>query len=207
MTTPPTYPVRRYQPTADTVEVIDLMTVTEAQHHTTQAREHLNQAWRHITLIHERQGWRALGYRTLTDWAATELQIGKPQLYRHLKAARVADHLEGLPNVDQLTERHARVLAQLPPDTARTVWQEAHQTGLPVTAPRLEQIAAGHQPEPEPVDPLGRGDEWAHTALVAVRRALAAGKRTEAGDADLVEAHRLLGLHTQWTNTEGASDG
>lgn len=90
-----------------------------------------------IRLMHERDGWRVLGYANFVEWVERELPIKQAQAYRLLNAAHLDELLE-LP--EPLPEAHSRLLAALKtPEAKQQAYQQAQFIAKAENSPVLQR--------------------------------------------------------------------
>ena len=93
----PTWVSRRTRswrcPTRWTVPVPDL-TVVEAKRLTALAREKHDQFCALLLVLHERRGYRAMGYRNWSEYVAKELEVRRSRTYQLLEHAKVLRRIE-----------------------------------------------------------------------------------------------------------------
>lgn len=117
--------------TADPVATIDapsvrLMTADEARACVAQIRAGLENVRLLLLDLHEREGWRALGYDSWRACAAAEFSLTQSRAYQLLDAAKVDRILSTFVENGPMPETHARELAPLKddPDAVRQVYAE-----------------------------------------------------------------------------------
>lgn len=106
------------------------MTKAEAKRCCDRIRHHLDDARSALLELHDRQGWRVLGYDSWRTCATAEFGNAQSHVYRILTAAKIERQLgeQGIP------ERVLRPLGQLEgPQERREVWDAAKaESGEPV---------------------------------------------------------------------------
>lgn len=115
------------------------MTVTEARTCAAKIRAGLEGTRALVLDLYQREGWRALGYRSWRDCVTTEFGQSQSYLYRQLAAAKVDANLSPF---GEIPESHARQLAHLPPERQQEVYEQATRGGQKTTANRLAELAA-----------------------------------------------------------------
>lgn len=129
------------------------MTKAEAEEAVIRLKDHVQGAWYELTEIHDRRGWRALGYTSFEAFVAGELGISKSHAYRLMDAGRMLKEMEvdnkTSPNGDELlssdiyraTEAQLRELRQLSEEVRQQVSQQI-EWGTTSMA-QIREMAAG----------------------------------------------------------------
>jgi hypothetical protein len=105
--------------TTDTVIVgVPMMDATEARAVVTRIKTHIDVARGELLELKDREGWRALGYRSWGACAKAEFGGSAATLYRQLEAAEIARDL-GDSQFENLPTSHLQAVKDLPPDQAR----------------------------------------------------------------------------------------
>ena len=102
---------------------------------------HIDSARKLILDLHDRQGWRALGYDSWRECVTKEFDASKSNLYRQLEAAKIERDIE-IP-IGSEPVSHLAPLAKIPPAERAEAWQEAVNSAPngEVTAAHVEAIA------------------------------------------------------------------
>lgn len=149
----------------------EMMTEAEARHAVESYRDSMARAEAHLISaramlleLHDREGWKALGYETWRACAVAELGISQAHVYRLLTAAEVERDIRPVigdfsPSEKSIPERTLRPLAEL--ETAeerRVAWDIAEQVAdtEPVTAKHTQYAAGlivGQRSDPHKPDP------------------------------------------------------
>ncbi len=98
---------------------------------------------RQVLDLHDREGWRALGYTSWRACVVEEFPQTQRHLYRLLEAGQIEREICPTGQTGEIPERHLRELAPLrdDPETMREVWQHVHEEhGENVTAERVREI-------------------------------------------------------------------
>jgi protein gp37 len=96
----------------EAVEIIESMTADEARQQTESIRKGVRDIETRLFAIYERQGWKALGYRSMNQYMIQEFpEFSKGQLYKKLQAARTKKNLKEVPMGTSLPERALRPIA------------------------------------------------------------------------------------------------
>lgn len=96
-----------------------------------------------LLAIYEQEGWKALGYAGITEYAEAEFDYGRSYTYMQINAAQVEHNLIESTIVDsdtKIPESHLRVLTNLQPDQQVNAYRRAEKTapnGV-ITAKHLE---------------------------------------------------------------------
>lgn len=111
-----------------------LMSADEARACVRAINAHLNGARQLLLDLHDRSGWRALGYDSWRACVVAEFQQSQRHLYRQLEAAQLERELQqAVVQLDKslppLPEYHLRQIAQLPPPERREVALAIAQSG------------------------------------------------------------------------------
>lgn len=136
------------------------MSKREAMEATRRARKALRDGWLALLDLHDREGWRSLGYSSWRDFVAVELQMSRGHAQRLLDAAQVVQSVSNWRLGDKdapQNEAQCRELARLPAaELRRLVWEEAQADG-DTSATALRDLVAA---ELSPMQVDGRADEW-----------------------------------------------
>lgn len=126
--------------------IIQPMTETEARVLIEEIKSDISALGQKLLELHEREGWKALGYTSWRECVTHEFEFGQSHVYRLLDFARIERNLspigeEGYPL--PAGESVARPLALLDdPEEQRRVWQQAVDTAPEgrVTARHVQNI-------------------------------------------------------------------
>jgi hypothetical protein len=112
--------------TTDTVLVgVPMMDQTEARAVVTRIKTRIEDARRELLELHDREGWRALGYSSWGACAKAEFGGSAATLYRQLEAAEIARDL-GDSQFENLPTSQLQAVKGLPPDQGRQALEQAH---------------------------------------------------------------------------------
>lgn len=139
------------------------MTEAEARAATTEIRQHMEAAWRGLLEIHERKGYRALGYPTFAEYLAGELAVSRSRGYQLLDKARVTAAIAsaaGVETSNMLDTLPARKVAAVKPKLAAVAEEVAGR------------VEAGEDPDVAVAEVLDMATRTA-TRPAAVDRSLA----------------------------------
>lgn len=132
-------------------------------------RNNLGSVRSRLLELHNREGWRALGYKSWRECVQQEFGGSQSRMYQELAAAQVEvniSHLVEIPESSQpakpIPERHARPLASLPPEKQAAVYKRAiDSSGGKPTAADVEREAAAERQEMtvEEIEKLGAKEQ------------------------------------------------
>lgn len=71
-----------------TSPAVAMMTEPEARLHVQWINQSLSEAGAYLLELHDREGWRALGYTSWGECAAAEFQVSRATVYRYLRLAQ-----------------------------------------------------------------------------------------------------------------------
>jgi hypothetical protein len=117
-----------------TTSIQRLLTKSEAQRLVTEINCGAADVRAKLLLLHDGEGWRALGYKTWKECVEGEFVFGRQYAYRQLAAAQIEQRLSPIGDTGNhgsqliLPESHARELACVPVDRQLEVYQRALQT-------------------------------------------------------------------------------
>lgn len=143
-----------------------MMTEAEAMAAVKKARQAMDTAGQVLLDLHDRQGWKALGYRSWSACVEAEFEQSKTYLFAQLAAERVREQLvesatdeESAIAYRQLSESQARPLTKLPADQRKAAVDEAIAAAgeKPLTAKHVKAAAEKRRaPKADPrADGLG----------------------------------------------------
>lgn len=112
----------------DRADVLAPMTESEARACADSIKAGIFNVGRQLLDLYERDGWRVLGYTSWRECAQIEFGFKQSHVYRLLEAAEIERNISPMGEIDFVPERQLRPLAALPPETQRTVWQQAVET-------------------------------------------------------------------------------
>jgi site-specific DNA-methyltransferase (adenine-specific) len=144
-----------------TMASTDSMTVGEARACVVEINRHLGGARALLLELHEREGWRALGYQSWESCAVAEFARHRSTVFRHLQAAQVEQNLEGCRNVATvapLRTHHLVAMAPLPVEEQRQLATGIDLADLSVRLVR-ELVAA---PAPVRLEVMRQATAGAH---------------------------------------------
>lgn len=110
---------------AQKVEVTMLMSANEARNIVGWIREAMDNSRAWLAELHEREGWKALGYKSWRECVMAEFGQSQAYLYRQLAAAQTEKLISPDGEVGQIPEAHLRPLSKLPEAERAEAWQEA----------------------------------------------------------------------------------
>lgn len=127
-------------------------------------RSHLESAGAQLLELHDREGWKALGYASWRECAVAEFGKSQSRVYELLAAARVVREFSEISEKPPTTDSHLRALAKAPEGRRAEAWDAAAKVAGTdkVTARHVaEAVKAmprepgsdddiGDEPEPEP---------------------------------------------------------
>jgi hypothetical protein len=96
-----------------------------------------------ILALHDRKGWRALGYKSWRDCVTEEFGQSKTHLYRQLDAAKIELEISPMgEKLGQLPERPLRELKAIPAGERKEVFEQAkaESNGKTPTAAKVREI-------------------------------------------------------------------
>lgn len=159
--------------------VVVMMTATEAEEVCGRIDRSLSEARALLMELHDREGWRALGFGSWRECVVARFAQHQSYLYRQLQAGQLEQELD-LP-IGTLPESHARELAKVPPEKRAEVLEAVSPNGEKPTAKAIAQAAetvCKFRPDDVVLTPNGR----------AVVTALLKGRvRVDDGGAALTE--------------------
>lgn len=148
------------------IMVLSPMTVDEARQATEKIKSNQTESRRLLLDVYERDGWKALGYKNIAEYAEREFEYKKAYTHFLINAAEVERNLRKSTKVDnrQIPETHLRPLATLPADVQPKAYQQAVDTAPngKVTAAHVEHIVKEYKQEieqPESDEPFLPDDE------------------------------------------------
>jgi hypothetical protein len=119
------------------------MDATQAKAACTAIRHSLEDARARLLDLHDRKGWKALGYKSWSDCCSMEFGKSRAQVYRLLEAAKVDRELSPIGDKPPLPESIARELAKAPEGRRAEALGIAHQaTGAKPTAKDVARAVA-----------------------------------------------------------------
>jgi hypothetical protein len=132
------------------------MDATQAKAACSAIRHSLEDARARLLDLHDRKGWKALGYPSWRECAMAEFGKSQAQIYRWLEAARVDREISPIGEKPPLPESIARELAKAPEGRRAEALGIAHQaTGAKPTAKDVARAVASLNasgPETQAVD-------------------------------------------------------
>lgn len=116
-------------------EVTIIMTAAEARIRIEEINQRVGDVRVLLLDLHDREGWRVLGYGSWRECVETEFEESRSYLYRLLSAAQIEKRIEAAevktvsPRGDKhIPEKQLRPLAKLPEGKQAAAWQEAIAT-------------------------------------------------------------------------------
>lgn len=132
--------------------VVALMSQAEAQSAWDQVCHHFETGRVILLDFYEREGWRALGYKSWREFAVEKSNQSQSYLYRQIEAAQVEREISPNGELGVIPERQLRELARAPEGQRKPVYDEAAATapnGKP-TAKLLRETVDRVAPPPWP---------------------------------------------------------
>lgn len=114
---------------ADTEITTVLMTADEARNCVARIRMSIESARRDILDLHDREGWKALGYATWRDCASAELGMSVATVYRYLEAATIERETDfsQIEKNEPIPTTQLQALKDTPPDQRPAVIERANE--------------------------------------------------------------------------------
>ena len=127
------------------VLVITPMTPAEAREYVDKIKAGMQEIYGLLLELHERNGWRALGYSSWRECTQAEFGYSAAHTYRLLESAEIRRNIfspTGENMLQPIPERQLRPLAQVPPEAQPVVWQRAVETAPEgkVTAAHVQAV-------------------------------------------------------------------
>lgn len=119
--------------------VVVMMTTEEAEEVCGRIDRSLSEARALLMELHDREGWRALGFGSWRECVVARFAQHQSYLYRQLQAGQLEQELD-LP-VGTLPESHARELAKVPAEKRAEVLEAVSPNGEKPTAKAIAQAA------------------------------------------------------------------
>lgn len=123
-----------------------LMTEDEAREAVAGIKRSIGSLRAKLVELHEREGWRALGYASIEACCAEEFGWKRSHLFRQLTAGAIERNV-GSP-IGEQRESHLRPLAGKPPEVQRQAFAEASANGAPTAEKVRQAVERIEQPEP-----------------------------------------------------------
>lgn len=187
---------------AQKVEVTLLMGADEARDIVGKIREAMDNSRAWLAELHEREGWKALGYKSWRECVMAEFGQSQAYLYRQLAAAQAEKLISPDGEVGQIPEAHLRPLSKVPETQRAEVWQEAVDTAPAgkVTGEHVASVvrkrAVGTVDAPDHCE--GKGD-FSFFALHPMPMALVHKMQRFLQDAPGVEGARSMPPRRPWS--------
>ena len=105
----------------------EMMSVAEARDKTDRIKANMEETWDLLLEMHEREGWRVLGYPNWREYGMAEFDRSKSEIYRLADAAKIKHNISPM-GEKSISERQLRPLTKLPADLQREAWQIAVET-------------------------------------------------------------------------------
>jgi hypothetical protein len=121
---------------------IQTLTQVQARSLVERIRSHINDARALVLELHEKEGWKALGYDSWRECVVAEFEQSQAYLYRQLNAAQVERNISPIGENKPIPESVLRPLASLPPAQQREAWSAATAENPKPTAAEVEKAAA-----------------------------------------------------------------
>lgn len=189
-----------------TEEITEItMTAEEARECIQQVNDNLMDTRELLLDLHDRLGWKALGYVSWEKCVIAEFKDKRTYLFYQLAAAKVERNLSQSTIVDKeeyIPESHLRPLAPLPPGKQREVYQKAVETAPEgkVTARYIKETIEQMEEEVTPVK-KEKVDRWEN---VRAKPDLLGDEFLEAYGAMRKALVNASGLHWKTTSREAA---
>ena len=120
--------------------VVVMMTAAEAEQVCGRIDRSLSEARALLLELHDREGWKALGFESWRECVVARFAQHQSYLYRQLQAGQLEQDLD-LP-IGTLPESHARELAKVPAEKRSEVLEAVSPNGEKTTAKAIAQAAA-----------------------------------------------------------------
>lgn len=120
--------------------VVVMMTAAEAEQVCGRIDRNLSEARALLVELHDREGWKALGFESWRECVVARFAQHQSYLYRQLQAGQLEQDLD-LP-IGTLPESHARELAKVPAEKRAEVLEAVSPNGEKTTAKAIAQAAA-----------------------------------------------------------------
>jgi len=146
--------------------VADRMNGTEARACVAAINTGIADIRRQVLDLHDREGWRALGYASWRQCVLAEFVESQSRIYQLLDAGRFEREVSTNVEIGTIPEGHLRQLTPLrdEPDVMREVWQHVHEEhGENVTAANVREAVQLRLSIP-PRQPVAKNDSI-HLAL------------------------------------------
>lgn len=122
--------------------------IERIQEHLIRSDYHLNQARKLILELHEREGWKVLGYGSWRDCVMNEFNKSSSAVYRQLNAALVELELSPNGGIGEINERVLRPLTKrdFNAEARQAIWAVSQQVvgeGGKVTTGVVEAVVTG----------------------------------------------------------------
>jgi hypothetical protein len=154
---------------------VPMMDTAEARQIVKNINRHADAMRRDLLELHDREGWRALGYPSWRDCVQAEFAQSAAYLYRQLAAAKIELAIDS--PIGEIPESHLRPLAQLDtPKQQRQAFTRADQLAgaAPRTAKHVQQAV-----QEIAAPPLPSADQQHKETIEAIlKEAEHAGERT-----------------------------
>ena len=137
-----------------------MMTEQEARQIINEIRLGIFDVGKKLLELKEREGWRALGYKTWRECAQMEFGYKQSRVYQLLEAAEIERNISTIVE-KPIPESHLRPLASLEPEQQREAWALAVQTAPDgkVTASHVERVVQEYK-TPLAVHFSSKTDDW-----------------------------------------------
>ncbi len=120
--------------------VVVMMTAAEAEQVCGRIDRSLSEARALLVELHDREGWKALGFESWRECVVARFAQHQSYLYRQLQAGQLEQDLD-LP-IGTLPESHLRELAKVPAEQRQMVLEAVSPNGEKTTAKAIAQAAA-----------------------------------------------------------------
>lgn len=132
-----------------------LMTKDEARTLIEEIKGNITKIGEKLLDLHDREGWRALGYESWRECTQAEFQYSQSRVYQLLGHARVVRQIADSTMVESIptSERQTRELSKLEPDQQALAWKQTYQeTGKdqPTAGEVKKVVERDYTPAPKP---------------------------------------------------------
>jgi len=125
----------------------DRLTPDQARSLVERIRSHITDARALVLELHEKEGWKALGYDSWRECVVAEFEQSQSYLYRLLDAAQVEKNISPI-GEKPIPESVLRPLTRLEPEQQREAYKEASAKGERPTAKQVKEVVQKLFPTP-----------------------------------------------------------
>lgn len=123
---------------------VQSITESDARSLVERIRSHINEARALVLELYEKEGWKALGYKSWTECTEMEFPVSSRHVFRLLDAAQTERNItDQLVSKGPIAESVLRPLASLEPDQQREAWAAATASNPKPTAAQVEKAVEG----------------------------------------------------------------